>query len=1028
MFHDRDGQDQSGKAMATGAWIVGLAGICALSAYSFLLFHSVVELFSIAVAFGTFFVAWNTRRLIENGYLLTLGIAFLFVGFVDLLQGLAYRGTEAFPGHQADELSACLWLVARSLQVAAVLGGLFFIRRRAPSELLFPGFLALTITLLGLVFSGNFPACSGPGGTLTPFGIFSEYAFCVALVVGTACIYRNRHEFDPAIAHYLLLFLIFLTVAELFFALSEDAYGGSSLLGHLAKLTAYVCLYKTLIQTGLSRPYAALFRKLQTAETKYRSIFEHAPMGIFRSTLQGRYLEANPAYATLMGFSSPEQMLRDVHDIGQQAYGAPEQRQAIVDSLSGDSRYSKFECIMRRRDGSCFNARLYIKRIENGDDDLLEAIVLDVSEEKRVMMELEYERTKFTDMVHNSPDHIIRYDADLNRLYINPAVEKAFAIRAKDFLYRSHREIPMPNGANVSIFAQALQNVFQSGMEGSLEQELHTVHGKVHLDMRLSPELGPSGEVKSVLMSGRDVTSFRALEQQLRQAKETAESASMAKSEFLANMSHEIRTPISGILGMTEMLGKSELDDKQQQCLDMISDSATSLLTIINDILDLSKIEARKFELKPVDFDLVEVMSKTLAPFQVTAEGKGLSLWMEVPDGLPEAVHGDPDRLAQIIKNLVSNAIKFTEQGNIKIRAHLAADLGDGVEILFSVSDTGTGIPKDKVDGLFKKFSQLDGSYSKQHGGTGLGLAISKNLAELMGGRIWVVSEPGTGSTFFFTLCFKNTKATLRKAFTLPDPAECRETARCKNLDILLAEDNMVNQMFMEEFLVEAGHRPVIAENGQKVLELLKRQSFDLVLMDIQMPEMDGLEATRHIRTCSEEYVGIPIIALTAFAMKGDRERIMSAGIDGYVSKPVQFDELYSVIEHVLDERKRGALGFLDCLDNVSEELMDNQTLRNRFDDKCHLLPGLVDSFLQQLAKQEEKIIQAVEHKNRHDLHHIVADLAGLAGLMGAVGVGKSARKTAFLLTDSDSEEECVQELRHMIRCTVEALQSCHIK
>ncbi|MFW5490229.1 MAG: MASE3 domain-containing protein [Desulfovibrio sp.] len=1027
MLHTNSSTDHPKVFIAIAVWLVSLAAISALNAISFLLFHSVVELFSVAIALGTFFVAWNTKSIIDNGYLLTLGIGFVFVGFVDLLHTLAYQGMNIFPGYNEPELATQLWLVGRSLLAGAIFGGLIFLRRKAPAIKIFFVFFATTLGLLALVFTGYFPSCYRPEIGMTPFKIWSEIIFCVVFLASILRIYMARSEFHPYIVTYLLLFLLFSTISEVFFTLYTSVYGLPNILGHLTKLTAYFFLYKALIQTGLARPYAALFHRLKNAEEKYRSIFNHAPMGIFRSSADGKYLEANPACATIMGYDSPEQMVREVKDISLQMYETSECRATMLRSLSMAAHYQVHELRLRRRDNTWFDARMYVKRVPETDGvPLYEGIVMDVSEEKRAMRELEYERTKYIGMVDNSPDYIVRYDQALRRQYMNPAVERAFEVNAENFLGKPFFETILPKGLDKEKYAETLRAVFESGEEAVLGQELETVYGNIHMDLRLTPEFGSDHTVRSVLMVGRDVTQFRNLEQQLRQAKESAESANVAKSEFLANMSHEIRTPISGILGMVELLNKSELTGKQRQCVDMITDSATSLLTIINDILDLSKIEARKFELKPLDFDLVGIMEKTLAPFHIIAEDKGLDLRLEIPEGMPEAVHGDPERLAQIVKNLVSNAIKFTDKGSIKVRAHLAADLGDGMEILFSVTDTGSGIPKDKIDGLFKKFSQLDASYSKQHGGTGLGLAISKNLSELMGGRIWVVSEPGTGSTFFFTVCFKNTKETLRRAFTSKERTP-EHPLSATELEILLAEDNMVNQMFMEEFLTEAGHKVVIAKNGLEAVEQLKRHSFDLVLMDIQMPEMDGIEATQTIRSCAEEYVGIPIIALTAFAMKGDRERIMAAGMDGYVSKPVQFDELYSTIEKVLDERFQGAHSLLDCLENVSHDLLDNNELQNRFDGKCHLLPGLVETFTHQLDELDKNLLKALESKKRDDLHRLVAELAGLAGLLSASGVREVSARAAALLADDDENLDCVNDVREMIHNTLEALRTCRI-
>jgi PAS domain S-box-containing protein len=416
-----------------------------------------------------------------------------------------------------------------------------------------------------------------------------------------------------------------------------------------------------------------------------------------------------------------------------------------------------------------------------------------------------------------------------------------------------------------------------------------------------SPILDEDGNTLGVMGISRDITEQKKADEALKKAKEEADEANRAKSEFIATMSHEIRTPMNAIIGMTNLTLETTLAHEQRENLEMVRHSSNSLLSLINDILDLSKIEAGKLALEKVDFDLGAVVESLVTVMSAQAQQKGLVLHCHISPKVSTRLKGDPGRLRQIIMNLLANAIKFTEKGEIVMSVdyytgeHAQTAQQNAIALYFSVKDTGIGIPEEKKERIFESFVQADSSTTRKYGGTGLGLSISRHLVNLMGGAIWVESAAGMGSIFHFTALFApGSTGKSRKAKELseaPSPA--------LPLAILLVEDNEVNRKLALHLLSKRGHKVKVAHNGQKAVEMLSRENFDLVLMDVHMPEMDGYAATRLIRDPSSLVLNhtIPIIAMTANAMKGDREICLEAGMNDYVSKPLDRREFLRTVE-----------------------------------------------------------------------------------------------------------------------------------
>jgi PAS domain S-box-containing protein len=445
-----------------------------------------------------------------------------------------------------------------------------------------------------------------------------------------------------------------------------------------------------------------------------------------------------------------------------------------------------------------------------------------------------------------------------------------------------------------AVLAAALERAVGSGQPFDLELRLFTAKRRPIWARVIGRPVFQDGRCVKLYGSFQDITDRKQAEERLRLANEQALAASRAKSEFLANMSHEIRTPLSAILGLTELCQRGTSPGKMAANLEMIAESARSLLGIVGDVLDLSRVEAGKLELGSEPFDLGQVMEKALAIHAIVLREKKLHLCLDLPDGVPRRLTGDPLRLGQVISNLVGNAAKFTGEGDVTLSVAVQAPPQPGrVELHFKVSDTGIGIPPELQGAIFDTFRQADSTFSKPYQGAGLGLAICRELTALMGGRIWVESTPGQGSTFHFTAVFGLDSA--------PQSAAVPEAPACahRSMRVLVVEDNPVNRHVFEDFLSSLGHSVTTASDGEQALKRLRESSFDLALMDVQMPVLDGVEVVRRLRAgqCGPGAATMPVVALTAYALAGDRERFLQAGMTGYLAKPVSLAALEQTVQ-----------------------------------------------------------------------------------------------------------------------------------
>lgn len=667
-----------------------------------------------------------------------------------------------------------------------------------------------------------------------------------------------------------------------------------------------VCLQEQ--HDALERTFVERTEQFEASESHYRSLFENSQLGIRIARPGAEVLFANDACARLFGFKNAQEYMACHSKAGQ--FIAPYDRERLTANLNarleGKPALNEYEYDALKFDGSIVPVQVFVQEIIWDGEPAIHRVFIDISKRRAAEELLRTSEARFRAFFDNSPSVMYAKDRDHKLSFVNAKYLEFHKVRESDVIgKRGGSTLSEQKRAEV----EALDNkVMSEGNISTGNVPMTSKSGDTRDFLVIKfPIYGATGDITGIGGINTDVTELRERENQLIAAKleaeklaKKADAANLSKSQFLATMSHEIRTPMNGVLGMADILAKTNLTTEQQEFVQMIKESGHSLLDILNDILDLSKIEAGHMELESIDFSIAELLHGLNALWGHTAQEKGLEFTIENNVTHFDVVRSDHTRLRQVLNNLVGNAIKFTKDGTIALFIESSEKADGKTELRIQVRDTGIGVSEEQKKKLFQPFTQADSSTTRQFGGTGLGLSICKKLVELMGGKIGLDSTPGQGSTFWFTVPVERSDRKLNKPTVSTNTSlVSSDVSHSQSLRILIAEDNAINQKVIAWLLAPLNSRFDIVENGLEAIAAVARSHYDLILMDIQMPEMDGITATKKIRSLAGRSGQIAIIALTANAMQGDREKCLEAGMTDYVAKPLDQRKLINAISRV---------------------------------------------------------------------------------------------------------------------------------
>ena len=769
----------------------------------------------------------------------------------------------------------------------------------------------------------------------------------------------------------------------------------------LSKITAGDTETFTAILRDLTQQKADA-AKLKQAETRLVDAIESLPDGFVLYDAEDRLVLCNSKYKEFYARSADiiqtgrtfEDIIREGAQRGQ--YQLPDETLEDWINLRMENHRNPGAPMEQHLDDGRWLRVIESRTSEGG----LVGFRVDITELKHREQELVRSQNLLRNVVSASFDGIIVMNGDGIVLDFSPAAEDVFGWSAKDVIGEKMSSLIIPEKYRAA-HDEGLKKFLETGEGPVLGKriEIEGLHKDGHeiiVELAIRHTKGEHGPL--FLGYVRDITERKAADAALRDAKERAEAANEAKAKFLAMMSHEIRTPMNGVLGILSLLRDTDLDPGQAAYVKTARESGRSLLELINDILDFSKLEAGRMELDHTPFRLKSVVKSIVDLFMPIAQNKGLTLTLDYQAGLAKNVVGDAGRLRQVVLNLVSNAIKFTELGGVDISVALEKQHPDKPVFRFSVKDTGIGIPKDKHEALFGDFVTVDSSYTKKQGGTGLGLAICKQIAALMNGEILVESLPGAGSTFHFIVPIElaDDQTAIENADQEPSEEEFPD-----GLVILLAEDNATNQIVVSHSLEQAGCDIDIANNGKEAVQAANQRRYDCILMDISMPEMDGIEATSLIRANGLN-IDTPVVALTAYSLRGDRERFLASGMSDFLSKPVEKDDLIAcVARNVRHSDGRTASQQNSLETGAAVTLTEARAILSTMPPD--LQEKLLNQFVEDTCKRRDSALDAHETGDLEQLERATHALKSVAGTFGATELTSIAAEINSLARDNKS-------------------------
>ena len=769
---------------------------------------------------------------------------------------------------------------------------------------------------------------------------------------------------------------------------------------------------------------------LKDSEEKYRVIFDKVANLILSVDRKGAIIDCNNHVKQMLGYAPEEVIGQDMAKFIHPDYRAAA-HQALQSILSrGYSHNNEYKLI--RKDGAevYINANSTAVKDDYGVFNRTLTVVSDITEQKQAQELLQAKEKRLQVILDNMLAGFTIIDADTHTIveanpvavkmigrpkeaiigqvchkYICPALQGECPITDKgEKVDTSERVLVQKDGSALQI----LKSVARVQMEGKdyLVESFVDISERKLFEQNLEKMNRELEQVNREL----EVSILRA-----NQMAEEAQAANRAKSEFLANMSHEIRTPMNGVIGMTELLGETDLNEEQRDYVETVGTSAQALLTVLNDILDYSKIESGKLTIESVDFDLIQAVHDVAELYSFAAREKNLEYQVHFNEHTPRRVLGDPVRLRQVLSNLIGNALKFTESGRVHISLDMEKQNAKEACLRFSVADTGIGISPEKQKAVFEKFTQADTSTTRKYGGTGLGLAISRQLVELMNGQIGMESQLGKGSTFWFRLTLPLVNEIMEVASSSHDPQAVSAIESGLSARVLLVEDRQTNQKVAAHMLETLGCEVDLVVNGLEALEKLETKSYDLIFMDCQMPVYDGYETTAEIRRREGGQTHTPIVAMTAHAMIGDRQKCLEAGMDDYLAKPVKKKALEEILGHWLksetgksveteNQSPQETVSSSETWENTDKSDFDPTVVLELLDGDVKAVQEIVAIFMEGVPAELEQLRKAAASKNTEQIAREAHKIKGSAANIGALTISETARKIENTLREEGTQ------------------------